>query len=151
MPEVPEEEGGVLAGVVVLGPAEVGLTGEREVGAGVDCQGWRTGGVVLLQRIVTQLTVLVPAHGLLGAGGEGGEGEPETNELHVAGKVVITDQAERVHSPTAGGPRQEVTEERSGGRGGGLSTGPGQTDLGQEILTLEVAQVTAVTVTEINT
>ena len=42
MPEVPEEEGGVLAGVVVLGPAEVGLTGEGEVGAGVDCEGWRT-------------------------------------------------------------------------------------------------------------
>ena len=94
---------------------------------------------MLLQRIVTQLTFLVPAHWLLGAGGEGGEGEPETNELHVAGQVVITDQAERVHSLTARGPGQEVTEKRSGGRGGGLSTCPGQTDLGQEILTFEVA------------
>ena len=129
----------------------VGLAGEGEVGAGVLGEGGGAGGVVLLQRIITQLAVLVPADRLLRARREGGQGETQTYQLHRTGQVVIIDQAERVNTPATRGPGQEVTEQRPPGGWRGLGTGPGETDLGQEVLALEVAEVATLPVTETKT
>ena len=42
--EVPEEDCGELAGVVLSGPAQEGLAGEGQVATGVDSQGGGAGG-----------------------------------------------------------------------------------------------------------
>ena len=94
--EVPEEDRGELGDVVLSGPAEEGLAGEGQVGTGVDSQGGGAGGVVLLQGVVTQQTVLVPADGLLRAGREGSESQAQTHQLHRGGEVGVSDQSERL-------------------------------------------------------
>lgn len=76
--EVPEEHRGGLRGhVVVLGPAEEGSAGQGEAGAGVDSQGPGTLGVLLSQGVITQVTVLVPARGLLATRRQGGQGQSQ--------------------------------------------------------------------------
>ena len=76
--EVPEEHRGGLRGdVLMLGPAEEGSAGQGEAGAGVDSQGLRTLGMLLPQRIITQVTVLIPTRRLLTTRSQGGQGQPQ--------------------------------------------------------------------------
>lgn len=72
--EVPEQHGVGLAGEVGLArPAEEGAAGQRQVAAAVRGEGGGAGGVALLQRVVAQRAVLVPAHRLLAARSQGGQ------------------------------------------------------------------------------
>ena len=76
--EVPEEHRSGLRGdVLVLGPAEEGSTGQREAGAGVDTEGPGALGVLLPQGVITQVTVIIPARGLLATRSQGGQGQPQ--------------------------------------------------------------------------
>ena len=72
--EVPEQHGVCLAGEVCLArPAQEGAAGQRQVAAAVGGEGGGAGGVALLQRVVAQRAVLVPAHRLLAARSQGGQ------------------------------------------------------------------------------
>ena len=93
--EVPEEDSGKLCNVVFSGPAQEGLAGEGQVATGVDSQGGGAGGVVLLQGVVTQQAVLVPADGLLRAGREGGESQAQPHHHIIL--LLIRHQFSLVH------------------------------------------------------
>ena len=147
MAEVPEQDcAGLVGEVGVFGPAEVGLAGWREIRAGVDSERGRAGRMLLLQGVVAQATVGVPACRLLRAGCQSVEGEAETDEFHRVLEVLVSDETEGTNLTASGGPREEVTEQRLSYGLGGLGTGPGEANLGQEVLTLEVTQITAVSV-----
>ena len=76
--EVPEEHcSGLRGDVLVLGPAEEGSAGQREAGAGVDTEGPGALGVLLPQGVITQVTVIIPARGLLATRSQGGQGQPQ--------------------------------------------------------------------------
>ena len=149
MPEVPDEDGvGLVGEVWMFRPAEIWLAGEGEMRAGVYGEIRRTGGVLLLQGVVTQPTVRVPAGWLLRAGCQGVESEAEPDELHRVLGVLVGQQAEGAAVAAARGPGEEVPEQRPSSGLGGLGTGPGQANLRQEVLTFEITQISTVTVAE---
>ena len=76
--EVPEEHRGGLRGdVLIHGPAEEGSAGQGEAGAGVDSQGLGTLGMLLPQRIITQVTVIIPTRRLLTTRSQGSQGQSQ--------------------------------------------------------------------------
>ena len=60
----------------------------------MDSEVRRTGGVLLLQGIVTQPTVRVPAGRLLRAGCQGVESEAEADEVHRVLEVLVSQEVE---------------------------------------------------------
>lgn len=76
--EVPEKHRGGLRGdILVFRPAEEGSAGQGEAGARVDGEGAGTLGMLLPQGVITQVTVLVPAGGLLATRSQGGQGQTQ--------------------------------------------------------------------------